>query len=271
MKLNLSILVITASTICSCIQYENRPLTNPQPQTAESIHNNETKHWTYEGETGPEYWTAIEKQSDCGGLRQSPINIIDIDTEIDKTLISLNLYYSNDVKIHNVNNNGHTIQYNFEQGDYILLNDEKYNLKQIHFHEASEHTINGVRYPLEMHMVHLSEDSKIAVLGIMAIEGESSEPFTFLEHYLPIYPGETATINSKFDLNLNLPKNKDYYTYNGSLTTPPCSETVQWFIFKNPISISLEQVKLLKALMPLNNYRNEQPLNNRIIKQFKSL
>ena len=128
-----------------------------------------------------------------------------------------------------------------------------------------------MRYPLEMHMVHISEDSQIAVLGIMAIEGESSEPFTFLEHYLPIYPGETAVINSKFDLNLNLPQNKDYYTYEGSLTTPPCSETVQWFIFKNPITISLEQVKLLKALMPLNNYRNEQPLNNRTVKQYSSL
>lgn len=271
MKLNVGVLIIMILTISSCIQHENRPGINPQSPMLDSNHLEDSKHWTYQGETGPQYWTEIEKKSDCGGLKQSPINIINIDTKIDEALRPLEIYYSNDVKIHDVNNNGHTIQYNFEKGDYLILNDEKYNLKQIHFHEASEHTINGVRYPLEMHMVHLSEDDKIAVLGIMAIEGESSEPFTFLEHYLPIHPGETITINSKFDLNLNLPKNKDYYTYLGSLTTPPCSETVQWFIFKDPISISLEQVKLLKVLMPLNNYRIEQPLNNRVVKQYSSL
>lgn len=270
MKLNLSTIIIITLAFTSCIQHQNRSGLNYQSQSLDSNHSDESQHWTYEGESGPKYWAAIEQQSDCGGLKQSPINIIDIDTRIDSTLQRLNIHYSNSVKIHDVTNNGHTIQYNFEQGDYIIINKLRYNLKQIHFHEASEHTINGVRYPLEMHMVHISDDSKIAVLGIMAVEGESSGPFTFLEHYLPIGPGETAIINSNFDLNLNLPKDRDYYTYEGSLTTPPCSEVVQWYIFKDHITISVEQVKLLKALMPINNFRNEQPLNNRVVKQYLS-
>lgn len=228
----------------------------------------EEVHWTYQGETGPEHWAEFEKNSNCDGLRQSPINIIDYHAAVDPGLKPIEIFYSQEVKIHDVTNNGHTIQYNFEEGDYIKIDDRAYDLKQIHFHEASEHTINGVRYPMEMHLVHVSQDSDIAVLGILAEEGKPSEPFTFLEQYLPLKIGETKAIDAYFDLNLNLPKSKEYYTYPGSLTTPPCTENVQWFVFKTPITISLEQVKLLQELMPINNYRNEQPLHGRRVTHF---
>lgn len=228
----------------------------------------EDNHWTYEGETGPEHWSEIEKQSDCSGKLQSPINIIEIDAVDDILLQPIETHYSKDVKIHDVTNNGHSIQYNFEKGDYVILNDNAYALKQIHFHEPSEHTINGIRYPLEMHLVHVSKDNKIAVMAIMAQEGRSSEAFTFLENYLPITVGQTKQIDKDFDLNLNLPDNKDYYQYNGSLTTPPCTENVTWFVYKNPITVSLDQVMQLQKLMPLNNYRSTQPINGRVVKQF---
>lgn len=229
------------------------------------------KHWTYEGETGPEHWVEIEKNSDCDGEHQSPVNIIDIDAVADSTLPPLDIHYSRDVRIHDVTNNGHSIQYNFEKGDYVLFNNQKFELRQIHFHEASEHTINGVRYPLEMHMVHINAEGELLVLAIMAIEGRSSEPFAFLEDYLPIQTGETKIIDSNFDLNLNLPENREYYTYPGSLTTPPCTEGVLWFVFKHPITVSVEQVKELQVLMPLNNYRGEQPLNARVVKKYEVL
>lgn len=231
-----------------------------------AISHIENQHWTYKGETGPKHWTEIEKQSDCGGKWQSPINIIDIDAEIDPFLEPIDIQYSNNVKIHEVKNNGHTIEYGFDKGDYITLENEKFELIQIHFHEASEHTINGIRYPLEMHLVHLGKDNKIVVLAVMASEGKSSKPFTFLESYLPVHKGESKKINATFDLNMSLPANKEYYTYEGSLTTPPCSETVSWFVFKTPITVSLEQVKQLQQLMPLHNYRDEQDLNGRIVK-----
>ena len=234
----------------------------------EDLAHSEEVHWTYTGENGPEHWVELEKRSQCGGERQSPVNIIDIEAAADTTLLPLDMHYYGEVRIHEVTNNGHTIQYNFEEGDYIALWDVRYDLKQIHFHEAAEHTINGIRYPLEMHMVHVNADNEIVVFAIMAMEGEPSEPFTFLEKYLPLDPGETKIIDEYFDLNLNLPKGRDYYTYGGSLTTPPCTEGVTWIVFKDPITVSVEQGKELQRLMPLNNYRGEQPLNGRVVKQY---
>lgn len=268
MKNKISLIVLIALSVFSCKNHTKEKSIATSTTSQEETHQNSEKHWTYEGETGPDHWAEIEKQSDCDGKRQSPINIIAIDAEEDASLQPINIVYSSDVKIHEVINNGHSIQYNFEEGDYITLDDKKYNLKQIHFHEASEHTINGVRYPLEMHLVHVSEDNQIAVLGVLAEEGESSEPFNFLEKYLPVASGETKTIDANFDLNLNLPENREYYTYGGSLTTPPCTENVTWYVFKNPIKVSLKQVKQLQELMPLNNYRNEQPINDRTVKHY---
>lgn len=228
--------------------------------------NTHKKHWSYIGETGPAHWTEIEKQSDCGGEFQSPINIIDVNAIADKTLKPLDIHYESSTKIHDVKNNGHSIQYNFEEGDYINYNGSQFNLKQIHFHESSEHTIDGIRYPLVIHMVHTNAKGAYLVLAVMAKEGMPSEPFNFLENYLPLKKDETKIIDKSFDLNLNLPKNKGYYNYVGSLTTPPCTEGVNWFIFKEPITVSLEQVNILKQLMPINNFRDEQPLNGRKIK-----
>ncbi len=234
----------------------------------EETHEKENKHWSYEGETGPEHWVEIEKQSDCDGTKQSPINIVDVNVMSDNTLKPLDTHYSANVQIHEITNNGHSIQYNFEKGDFILLHNEEYELKQIHFHEPSEHTINGIRYPLEMHLVHISKDNKIAVSAVLAKEGESSDPYTFLERYLPVNIGETKPIDTKFDLNTSLPADKGYYTYSGSLTTPPCTQDVTWNVYKTPITISVNQVKQLQELMPLNNYRNEQAINGRVVKQY---
>jgi len=231
-----------------------------------NFHEDKNEHWSYEGKTGPEHWAEVEKNSNCNNVHQSPINIIDKDVILDTELSPLKIHYSPSTKIHDVANNGHTIQYNFENGNYITFNNEKFQLKQIHFHEESEHTINGIRYPLEMHMVHMNDKSQFVVFSVMVQEGITSEPFDFLENYLPLEAGEKKVVNSFFDLTLNLPKNLNFYYYVGSFTTPPCTEGVNWFIFKEPITISVEQVKKLQKLMPIHNYRNEQPLNGRIVK-----
>ncbi|MEM8566787.1 MAG: carbonic anhydrase family protein [Bacteroidota bacterium] len=244
-------LIVVLLIICSC---------NEKPKE-------NSEHWSYQGETGPENWAEIEKQSDCDGKKQSPINIIDIEVKDDASLLPLDIHYSDSVKIHDVTNNGHSIQYNFEEGDYITIGNRKFDLKQIHFHEASEHTINGVHFPLEIHMVHINSNNEIAVLSTLAVEGTSNSAFDFLESYLPVKVGETKPISDYFDLNLNLPENKEYYFYEGSLTTPPCTEGVKWYVFKTPVIVSLKQVKQLQELMPLNNYRDEQPINGRSVKQ----
>ncbi|WP_136468561.1 carbonic anhydrase [Flagellimonas onchidii] len=229
--------------------------------------HNKNLHWSYQGETGSEHWAEIEQDSDCDGEHQSPINIISTYAKVDSSMEPLDIHYASATKIHEVVNNGHSIQYNFEPGDYLNYNGDKYELKQIHFHEASEHTINGIRYPMVIHMVHVSDKNQFVVLAVMVEEGQDSAPFQFLESYLPLAKGQTKSINTSFDLNKNLPKDKGYFNYIGSLTTPPCTEGVNWFVFKKTITISLEQVKVLQKLMPLNNYRNEQPLNGRIVKQ----
>lgn len=225
------------------------------------------KHWSYNGETGPEHWKEIEIHSNCDGNYQSPVNIVNY--SLDETLPDLNISYSDSTHLHNVENNGHTIQYNFDFGDYLTLHGKTFELKQFHFHEPAEHLIDGVRYPMELHLVHVGNAGEYAVLAIMAKEGKGSKPFDFLESYLPLKIGETKNVDKAFDMNLNLPRDKSYFTYTGSLTTPPCTERVEWFILREPITVSLEQVEALKKLMPLNNYRNEQPINGRNIKVSK--
>ena len=155
--------------------------------------------------------------------------------------------------------------FDFEAGDSIHYKGHAFSLKQIHFHEPSEHTINGIRYPIEAHFVHSNaEINEHVVLSIFGKEGSHHTPFYFLQQYLPIEIGETKSINKPFDITKVFPNNRDeFYTYRGSLTTPPCSENVNWIIYHNPIELSVEHVVQLKKHMPLNNFRDEQALNQR--------
>ena len=241
--------------------------TSKNQKTATSPEKKEQPtHWSYEGESGPENWAAIEKESDCGGQAQSPINIIEKDAVLKEMTTKLfNFHYSPETKIHNVVNNGHSIQYNFDAGDYLDYKDNQFDLKQFHFHEPSEHTINGVRYPLEIHLVHQSANKEYVVLSFMAIEGEPSPTFKFLERYLPVEMGEMKPIDAMFDFNEILSGKDQCFHYIGSLTTPPCTEGVNWFIFKEPVTVSEAQVKQLQELMPMNNYRTTQALNGRVV------
>jgi carbonic anhydrase len=255
----------------SCAENKNQENQGEaDPEKVESTEH-EKDHWSYAGETGPEHWAEVEKNSDCGGMHQSPVNIPTTETLLDTSYHSLlKIDYQPDTKIKRVINNGHSIQYDFERGDFLEIMEDSFHLLQIHFHEPSEHTIDGIRYPVEMHLVHINKDRKYLVLGIMAKQGLSSHTFEFLESFLPVQPGEDREINTNFDLNQSLPENRDFYFYHGSLTTPPCTESVDWIVFKDPISISMEQIEILKELMPLDNYRNIQPLNDRtVMRNFK--
>lgn len=246
----------------------NKPKETEQSVTAADTAKTEEhhkKHWDYEGETGPEHWSEMDK-NDCGGNAQSPVDIVE--TEKDGALKPIDFHYNQKTKIHDVINNGHTIQFDFEPGDYVVINGNQYELKQFHFHEPAEHTIKGVRYPLVIHMVHKSKEGKFAVVAIMAQEDKkSNETFEFLDKYLPTKANDTVKVNDDFNINNVLPKNRTYYTYTGSLTTPPCTEGVQWFIFKNQIDVSIKMIKDLKKIMPVNNFRSVQELNGRKIKE----
>ena len=247
------------------IEIQKRDVLNDRLEADELIHEDDTEQWSYDGETGPSHWAEFLEDSDCGGMAQSPINIISRDAKSDITLGALQFKYSKKTKIRDVTNNGQSIQFNFEPGNTVIYNGETYNLLQFHFHEASEHTINGVRFPLETDFVHQNDKGKTLIIGVLSEEGKENTPWTTLESHLPIEKNVTIPLDIPFDVTSLLPDNRAYYSYKGSLTTPPCSEDVQWIVFKNQTSISKDQLNHLQSSMPLNNYRNVQPLNGRVV------
>ncbi len=225
-------------------------------------------HWTYTGETGPEHWSEIEPTSECMGQSQSPVNIIRTATSpVVSEAWPLELHYPKSTLLRTVTNDGHSIKYDFEQGDEIAFRGNRYGLVQLHFHEPSEHTLNGVRYPIEMHMVHFSKElSRYTVLSVLGYEGKPSPGYDWLESYLPLSPGQSKRIEQPFDLSSVLPATlTPRFHYEGSLTTPPCSENVSWVVFERPFMLSEGQVNLLKRNMPTNNYRGVQPLRGRTV------
>jgi carbonic anhydrase len=197
-------LVYTILTAC-----ENKPKTVeecPEPE--------ECKHWSYEGETAPKYWAEIEKDSDCDGMYQSPINIISIDAvDVEPGTNNLKILYSPSTILCRVENDGHSIKYCFNKGDSLIFNDKIYHLQQLHFHEGAEHKINGIQYPIEIHLVHTNAEGEFLVIGILGMEGEESQLFEFFESYLPIKNGEIKHIDKNVDLADLFPENKDYYSY----------------------------------------------------------
>ncbi|MDO6759231.1 carbonic anhydrase family protein [Tamlana sp. 2_MG-2023] len=256
--LSILLTIITLVTF-SCNQTEK------QSATLLAQHHETKKHWSYHGETAPEHWAEIETHSDCNGNYQSPINIIHVKADSVHVENELNFEYSPNTIINDVENNGHSIQFDFEAGDYIDYKNERYCLKQIHFHEPSEHKIDGIIYPIEIHLVHTSKSGKVTVLAILGKEGKESQLFEFFESFLPLETGAKKEIHESVDLSSFFLKNKEYYTYGGSFTTPPCTESINWVVFKEPVILSVEEVLILKENMPINNYRNEQPLNDRIV------
>ena len=222
-------------------------------------------NWAYEGEMGPEHWAELEGSA-CNGEQQSPVNIIRTDADpAHSNAWPMALHYSPETMIYQAVNNGHSIQFEFAEGDELTFRGERFTLRQLHFHEPSEHTLNGVRYPIEMHMVHFSEKlQQFVVLAVLGYEGKPSPGYDQLESVLPLAPGKRKEVNKAFDLEKILPSRlTPRFHYTGSLTTPPCTEGVDWVVFEAPFMLSEPQVELLKRNLPRNNYRDVQPLNGR--------
>lgn len=266
----LSIVALAALTITSCktaAKKEQKQEVKTEVKEHAEKKEEHKKHWAYTGETNPEHWKELEGDAACGGNAQSPINIIATDAVKGTSGLKLSdIHYSKETLIHDIVNNGHSIQYNFKGGEnYVNYNGKRYDLAQFHFHSPSEHTVNGVRYPLVMHMVHVSKEKDFVVFAILFEEGKENKSFDFLESYLPIHPGEKKAIGKAYDFSKDLPSSFEHYNYKGSLTTPPCTEAVNWFVFTTPETVSEAQVKALAALMPKDNFRPTQAVNGRTI------
>lgn len=218
-------------------------------------------HWSYEGDDGPEHWGDLSPEFvQCKvGLNQSPINIV---STVDADLPPLKLDY----RTHTLElvNNGHTAQANVAPGNFLQVGDESFELIQFHLHTPSEHRINGVSFPMETHYVHANQRGELAVVGVLHSEGPSSPDLVDFQSHIP----ETLNQPVAFKAALNgVPITRvdtAYYRYNGSLTTPPCSEGVRWFVLKEPIPIAPQQQKEYQSLIG-DDARGPQPVNARIV------
>lgn len=223
-------------------------------------------HWSHHiGDEGPENWKNLCVDfAECGGKSQSPVDIIPGNIFAGKNL-SAPVFDYGKTKV-NIINNSHTVQFNVEEGSKVNLNGKDYQLIQFHYHALSEHTIDGEHFPLEVHFVHKHSDSDFAVLAIMFDEGGENELF---KKYLSSFPKNKGEYKSDDLINLIslLPENKNYYYYSGSLTTPPCTEVVSWFVLENPVEASAKQIEEFSEMLH-NNYRPTMPLNDRKIELY---
>lgn len=218
-------------------------------------------HWGYSGSHGPAHWADIapENKMCAQGRLQSPF---DITADISATLPSLGLNY-NSVPMKLINN-GHTIQIDQAGAGQLVVGGKSYKLLQFHFHAPSEYTINGKAYPLEVHLVHASDAGELAVVGVMFEEGAKNAELEKIWAHMPEDKGENIVEGQMVNVKNLLPASKSYYRFMGSLTTPPCSEGVNWHMMKNPITASKAQIEAFKALYPMNA-RPLQDENNRLV------
>jgi carbonic anhydrase len=216
-------------------------------------------HWTYEGHEGPEHWGALSKDfAACNGQHQSPVNLKGASAG-DNEDITLNWKPFTPV----VTNNGHTIQANAVDGNTTKFGDKTYKLLQMHFHHPSEHTVDGKLAPMEAHFVSKGADGKLLVLGVMIDEGKANDQIAKLWAVAPPEQGE-AKAKEAVDFAKLVPTDSKFFHYTGSLTTPPCSEIVNWIVFTDPITASKEQIETFARLYP-NNHRPVQALHDRTV------
>ncbi len=220
-------------------------------------------HWSYSGDTGPAHWGELKDEFFMckEGKNQSPI---DISRVIDAKLPKMDITYSGNAV--SVVNNGHTIKVNTEGSNVIIVDGVKFTLKQFHFHTPSENLIKGESFPMEAHFVHLDKDSNIAVIGIMFVEGKRNPAIDKFLSKLSSKVNEEKKLSEMFNPGELFPKQLDYYRFNGSLTTPPCTEGVRWLVLKATVEASKEQLDKMRKIMGKNN-RPVQPLNARCVLQ----
>ncbi|HKA41289.1 MAG TPA: carbonic anhydrase family protein [Burkholderiales bacterium] len=225
-------------------------------------------HWSYAGSTGPAKWAKLEQDfGACAlGKHQSPIDIHDnAAKKADLPAIEFD-YKPSPLKIID---NGHTIQVNYASGSSITAGGKKYELLQFHFHKPSEEKINGKPYAMVAHLVHRDSGGQLAVVAVLLKTGAENPFIKTLWANLP-KEKETESVVDTVKINVAdlLPKDTAYYTFTGSLTTPPCSENVTWFVLKHPETISTDEVARFAKVYPMNA-RPVQALHGREVRASK--
>lgn len=238
------------------------PKPKPKRHTATKKHE---IHWAYEGEGGPHNWGKISKKylACSNGKNQSPI-AVEGNSLLNLDLPAIDFDYRD--SRFSIVDNGHTVQVNYLDGGSMTILGQRYELVQFHFHRPSEEVVNGKRYDMVAHLVHKNSKGQLAVVAVLLTLGEENRFIQTLWNHMPIEkkkPIEPPT--AKVDLAKFLPVNKAYFHYMGSLTTPPCTEGVAWYILQSPVEVSAGQVEVFSK-MYANNARPTQRMNGRLVK-----
>jgi carbonic anhydrase len=220
-------------------------------------------HWSYEGVSGPDAWSRLAPGfAKCAsGQRQSPIDIQDgFRVQLDPVRFDYR------PSAFRVVDNGHTVQVDVAAGNAIEVMGRRYELRQFHFHRPSEERIAGRQFDMVAHLVHQDAEGRQAVVAVLLEHGAAQPVVQAVWNNLPLEKGEEQAASAPLDLQQLLPRERGYYTYMGSLTTPPCTEGVLWLVMKQPVAVSPEQIALFARLYPMNA-RPVQPSAGRIVKE----
>lgn len=221
--------------------------------------------WGYSGEGAPQNWGSLSsKYSACSeGREQSPIDINTDSAEGDAPRLVFS--YSDDT-IHSTHT-GLFVKLKYEdEGSAIVVDEREYDLIEVHPHTPSEHTIDGEGFPMEMHLVHRAASGQLAVVGILFRAGEAHPAVSHFIDAVPIHPGDSYFLSEHFNAADLLPSGNSHYGYDGSLTTPPCTEGVKWLVMSEIQEVSQEQVEQISTLTgSIKNNRPVQPLGDRTV------
>lgn len=218
-------------------------------------------HWGYDGHEGPDHWGELSPEYIlCAeGTSQSPIDLNKSDI-VPGEVSEIEFFY-NPCPLELVNNT-HAIVANPQGVNYIEVAGKRYDLLQFHFHAPSEHTVNERFYPIETHFVHVSEAGELLVVGVFAKKGERNENYAPIWRNLPSEGNEVTLVAQDVDIEALFPEDRHIYNYSGSLTTPPCSEGVNWNVMVKKVEMSKNQISKFEEIYDHNN-RPVQPLNGR--------
>jgi carbonic anhydrase len=222
--------------------------------------------WDYSDAHGPSHWGELEPEfAPCkNGHHQSPI---DIRNPRKADLPPILFDYKPSAL--DIIDNGHTIMINYAAGSSISIGGKKYALKQFHFHRPSEEKINGKGYDMTLHLVHADEEGKLAVVAVLLEKGEDNPLIRELWNDIPKEKDKDELLKDiQIDVGMLLPANRGYYTFSGSLTTPPCSEDVTWYVLKRPVTVSAGEIEQFSKLYR-NDARPTQPLYGRELLESK--
>ena len=207
------------------------------------------EHWSYDGHSGPRAWGRLKAEfATCAsGKRQSPIDIRD-GIGLDLEPLQFDYKPSN----FGVIDNGHTVQVNVAPGNAIEVQGRRFELLQFHFHRPSEERIDGRQFEMSVHLVHRDAQGRLAVVAVLLERGAAQPLLQSVWNHLPLEKNEEAPARVLLDPAQLLPPRQGYFTYMGSLTTPPCSEGVLWLVMQQPVPVSAAQIDIFSRLYPMN-------------------